>query len=410
MKRHLIRRLAVPSLLAVGLVLTGTLSGLPVHGDSVQDQLDDLKEQQQAAQEEREQLEQEVADAQATREGKITEMNALQDKIDLAEEELALTEQRIALLDGQIATKEQEIQDKQAEIDENMETFQKRLRAMYENADPTMLNVIFGSTDLGDFLVRTENVSRIAQHDRELINSLLQAQQELAQQKEELAADKQDLEETRAEQQELKDSLAEDREYLSSQVVQLDSQIATSQEEIDQIAQQEQQFAQDIQDIYDSLNQGSGGSSGGGGASTGDGSIEGLLAWPCPGYKGIYSEFGYRPMFGDFHTGIDISGGAIYGKAVVSAESGTVLVANTDNRGSAGKYIIVDHGNGLTTLYAHLSEVLVYEGQTVSRGEQIGQVGSTGWSTGPHLHFEVRVNGEYQDPFDYLDTSGIWFG
>ena len=64
----------------------------------------------------------------------------------------------------------------------------------------------------------------------------------------------------------------------------------------------------------------------------------------------------------------------------------------------------------MTTLYAHLSEVLVYEGQTVSRGEQIGQVGSTGWSTGPHLHFEVRVNGEYQDPFDYLDTSGIWFG
>ena len=407
MKKHFVRRLLATSLLAAVLVFTGTLSSLPVYGDSIEDQLDDLKEQQQQAQEEREQLEQQVADAQDDRSGKITEMNALQDKIDLAEEELSLIDQRIALLDGQIATKEQEIEDKQAEIDANMETFQKRLRAMYENDDPTMLNVIFSSTDLSDFLVRTENVSRIAQHDRELIDSLLQAQQEIQQQKEDLAADKQDLEDTRAEQQALKDSLDADRDYLSNQVVLLDSQIASSQEEIDQLAQQEEQFAQDIQDIYDQLAQ-QGGS--GGGPSEGDGSVDGYLAWPCPGYKGIYSEFGWRPMFGDFHTGIDISGGAIYGKSVVSAESGTVLVAHTTNDGSAGKYIIVDHGNGLTTLYAHLSAVNVYVGQTVSRGQQIGQVGSTGWSSGPHLHFEVRVNGEYQNPLDYLDNSGIWFG
>ncbi|HBS58710.1 MAG TPA: peptidase M23, partial [Firmicutes bacterium] len=126
----------------------------------------------------------------------------------------------------------------------------------------------------------------------------------------------------------------------------------------------------------------------------------GVLIWPAAGQ--ITSPFGWRmhPVFGTqkFHTGIDI--GADYGDAVAAADSGVVIHA--DWLGGYGKAVIIDHGNGLQTLYAHNSELLVYEGQAVRKGQTISRVGSTGYSTGPHLHFEVRQNGTPTNPMAYL--------
>lgn len=145
---------------------------------------------------------------------------------------------------------------------------------------------------------------------------------------------------------------------------------------------------------------------------TGGSNFSGSLSWPVPGHYVVSSGFGSR--WGSFHSGMDISDGNTMGATITAAESGTVVLAMTGCthnygkdyscgcNGGFGNYIMIDHGNGITTLYGHCSTVNVSVGQYVSRGEAIGTAGSTGWSTGAHLHFEVRVNGSQVDPAGYL--------
>ena len=133
-------------------------------------------------------------------------------------------------------------------------------------------------------------------------------------------------------------------------------------------------------------------------------------AWPLP-YDGVYltSYYGYRyhPLDGDwrYHSGIDVSMSGAYGKNIVATRAGTVILSSLESESGTGygNYIIIDHGDGYTSLYGHCSALLVSQGQRVSRGQIIARVGSTGWSTGPHLHFEVRYNGETVDPLDYVN-------
>ena len=128
----------------------------------------------------------------------------------------------------------------------------------------------------------------------------------------------------------------------------------------------------------------------------------GIMLWPAPGYTTITSTFGYRihPIFGlqRFHSGLDIA--VPLGTSVLAANSGTVI--KTAYSSSYGNMVMIDHGGGIVTAYAHLSEFVANVGDEVEKGTVIAKSGSTGWSTGPHLHFEVRVNGEYVDPTDYL--------
>ena len=133
----------------------------------------------------------------------------------------------------------------------------------------------------------------------------------------------------------------------------------------------------------------------------GDGVSTGRFIWPVPGFRMISSDFGYR--WGSFHSALDISGSGIHGKPIVAADGGTVVDVNTNGwGGSYGLYVLIDHGNGYRTMYAHASKVLVRRGQKVAQGQIIANVGSTGYSTGPHLHFEVRLNGQPVDPKPYL--------
>ncbi len=131
------------------------------------------------------------------------------------------------------------------------------------------------------------------------------------------------------------------------------------------------------------------------------------MTHPAPELTQITSSYGLRFNRSNFHTGVDFSVAGAYGKAVVAANAGKVAFVNTAYTPGYGygKYLILDHGGGITTLYAHNSAILVQEGQTVEKGQKIAQVGSTGWSTGPHCHFEVRVNGTHTDPMPYLGNS-----
>lgn len=134
--------------------------------------------------------------------------------------------------------------------------------------------------------------------------------------------------------------------------------------------------------------------------------VGGEMLWPVPGYYTISSYYGWRFDHTDFHTGNDIAGGGIHGAPVVAANTGTVIFTkycpyNGKSYGY-GTYIILDHGGGITTLYGHLSAITVEVGDVVAMGEQIGNVGNTGWSTGAHLHFEVRIDGNSVDSLPYI--------
>ena len=139
------------------------------------------------------------------------------------------------------------------------------------------------------------------------------------------------------------------------------------------------------------------------GAIIGDGISTGKFVWPLPGCKNIYSDFGWRD--GSYHSGIDVSNGRTNGLPIIASDGGRVVAINNTGRGSYGMYVLIDHGGGYETMYAHCSKVLVSVGQKVAQGEVIARVGNTGRSTGPHLHFEIRVNGKHVDPKPFVKSK-----
>lgn len=139
------------------------------------------------------------------------------------------------------------------------------------------------------------------------------------------------------------------------------------------------------------------------GTVIGDGISTGKFVWPLPGCTNIYSDFGWRD--GSFHSGVDASNGRTYGLPIIASDGGRVVAVNKTGSGSYGMYVLIDHGGGYETMYAHCSKVLVSVGQKVAQGEVIARVGNTGRSTGPHLHFEIRVNGEHVDPKPFVKST-----
>ena len=237
-------------------------------------------------------------------------------------------------------------------------------------------------------------------HSILLVDKLVQDQKDIVAAKEQIEADKNEVSKT--------------KEEIESKENQLNSQLAQAQQEIqdltqleedyyankDKIEQQKNDIQAQIDKIYEenaSSNQSGGGSSGGDYVGNG-------FTWPVPGYPTITSYYGWRFNNTDFHTGIDISGGSVYGKDIVAADSGTVIFATNSYTPGVGygRYLIIDHGGGMSTLYGHTSQLYVSTGDYVEKGRPIAAVGSTGWSTGPHLHFEIRENGKTVNPLNYL--------
>lgn len=223
--------------------------------------------------------------------------------------------------------------------------------------------------------------------------------------------------------QDYQDQLNAEKNAKQSDIDQYEKDSAAKQSEIDKINEIARQQAEaaveedDDDDNYyssddDSYGDNNTSQSGTTDTSTGSGDFNGSLTWPVPGHYVISSGYEYR--WGSFHQGIDISDGNTMGASIVAADSGTVSYVATGCthnygkdgscgcNGGYGNYVLIDHGNGVSTWYAHCSEIYVSPGQSVSRGETIGSVGSTGWSTGAHLHFEVRINGTAVNPTDYL--------
>ncbi|MDY6333734.1 MAG: peptidoglycan DD-metalloendopeptidase family protein, partial [Lachnospiraceae bacterium] len=305
----------------------------------------------------------------------------------------------------------QEITDKEAEIDKTekeleqaekvqqaqYEAMKKRIQFMYERGNTYMLESLLQAGSFSEMLNKAQYIDEVSAYDRKKLEEYEQqtklvetTRQALKEEKETLEAAKKAQEEEEAGIQSLIQEKAAQISSLEGQISDQESEMEETQAAIDQstseIAALESQVAADKAALAAQQKAYSGGA----------------FTWPCPGYTYISSEFGYRvhPIYGTrkFHSGLDMA--APYGSPILAAADGTVVSAGYS--ASMGNYVMINHGGGLFTIYMHASSLAVSAGQSVSAGQQIASVGSTGNSTGPHLHFSVRLNGEYVNPRNYL--------
>lgn len=283
------------------------------------------------------------------------------------------------------------LEDSLAKAEENYkkteELFKSRLRAMYENASgSSYLDTLLESNSISDFLDKLELISTISKSDKELVQQLNAAKQELNN-KRQLQAELQDAIQDKADQKQQKLSdLEKTQDNLEDKISKSKEIIKKLQAQEDEMLRQSKSLESQIRSLQKKGTKYSGGT----------------MLWPSASSTTITSSFGNRlhPTLKVYklHTGIDI--GASYGTSILAANKGTVIVAGWND--AYGNYIIIDHGGGITTLYGHSSKLLVSAGQTVNKGDVIAKVGSTGYSTGPHLHFEVRKNGTPVNPLSYV--------
>ena len=385
---------------ALALCLAILLAGPLPHGvvaladevednEELKDELSDLNSQYEELKKQQDAVQQQINQASNNKAAALAKKRNLNNQISLTQQQISVLEEKIAVLNESIAEKEEEIARLEEEISEVYDQYKQRLVALYRAGNPTALGVVLGAANFSDFLMQSEMLKRMAGHDQALLDGLAEDKADLEEKRAELNAEKEEQDASKAEVESLKTQLNTQLNKTNTEIHSITALEAELQ--ADKAAFQKKMAAiqAEIDDIYSQIH------------STGD-YVGGILAWPVPGFKTITSEFGWRFGGSDYHTGFDISGSGVNGKSIVAANSGTVAYVKYGTSGY-GRYLIVDHGGGYTTLYAHCSEILVEVGDFVSRGEAIAKVGSTGWSTGPHLHFEVRVNGKAQNPRNYFN-------
>ena len=369
--------------LSAALVLVfAVLAAAPVLADELEEKQQQLNSVQQQIE-----AQQRKAELARRKEQSIAEqLRAIQQELDTAEDEyetvndqLENTEQHIKAnveLSNRL-TKKLEVQTK---------TLHRRIRDIYKNGQVNYLDVLLGAKDFNDFVGRMDILKKILAYDNALIQGTKADRETLRKAKEQLEADRAKIVELRKLAAAKREQVAERRQERRGVLNAATYERETAERAYRELIETSRQIEQMIKRIQ-SGEKNIGGSTG-------------TMTWPAEGE--ITSPFGWRvhPIFGTqrLHTGIDI--GADYGDAIRAADGGVVIHA--DWMGGYGNAVIIDHGNGISTLYAHNSQLLVDEGQTVAKGQTVARCGSTGYSTGPHLHFEVRQNGSPVNPLNYL--------
>lgn len=392
----------------------------------------------------------------------------LLNQISVMNEKIILTRESIEKLNTSIKGKQGEIDKQNEEIDDQLNALCERLSLIYMAGSASNLEILLGAKDFGDFIDKVELVKTLSAYDKQMIDELNKKIDGIETDKKKMEDSKSKLEETEdnlkkdiadlnklvesnkaalseltAKSEQAKAALdaaktqtseleAEHLAEIAAEQAAARSQTLTPEQQEaakraaaeaqKQEAQRRQQQEQQQQEQQQQGGETSGGSSSGGGSSGGEVTptpVSGGYTWPCPGFYYLSSLWNEdRTTYN--HGAIDIAGGDIWGAAVVAADGGTVVdtctycthnypKAMTDNCGCGGgygNYVKIDHGNGKVTIYAHLTTVAVSPGQTLSKGQVLGYVGTTGQSTGPHLHFECRLNGVRYNPMDEL--SAYW--
>ncbi len=346
----------------------------------------ELDEQQQEVQQQMQVQQQKSAEAKRKVESVSDQLHKVQMDLDNAQGDYQAIQAKLSATEAQIKTNSVILAKAEKDLAARSLVLNKRIRDIYQNGQLNYLDVLFGANDFSDFTTRMDLLKRIIDQDIELIVKV-KAERELVLQK------KSELENDKAAIQQLEKAAVEKKRIIEASKKEREAVLATAVNERDVAEQSYQELLETSRKIEQMIRRNQNRNPGPSGS--------GAMMWPTDATE-ITSPYGWRthPIFGTsiYHSGIDI--GADYGDTVRAADSGVVIYA--DWMGGYGKAVIIDHGNGISTLYGHNSELLVSEGQRVRKGDAISRVGSTGYSTGPHLHFEVRQNGSPTDPMAYL--------
>lgn len=384
--------------LALAFVLAVTAAGSAYATvDSEKKRLKQLEKQKESAAEQGDKLKKSKKEAEAYIKAMDKQLTEVTLQIVKTEKQLGKTKQKISKT-------EKKLEKAQESINIQYSDMKLRIKYMYENGDTQMLDLILNSKSISDLLNKAEYITELSQYDRKMLDKLKDTKQQIADAKTVLEAektrltklqsgqkaDKNKLEQLSANKQKeldtYKDLIAANEgaaDMLEDEITAQEAKIAKAEQESIAAAQRAAQNRanNNTNDIIKNSKPGAGG-----------------CTWPVPGYKTISSDYGDTDGRSSGHKGIDIA--APSGTAIVAAKAGQVAWANYSS--SAGNWIGINHGNGVYTVYMHMSAMAVSSGANVSAGQVIGYVGTTGNSTGNHLHFGVRVNGAWTNPWNYL--------
>ena len=367
-----------------------------------------IKEKEQEidkAKQEKKQLQNSLTDVKKLKEQLEKSKQDLTVYVQELDADLTAIQEKINELNDLITEKEKEIEDKTAELEEaqrvqqeQYEAMKTRIKFMYERGDTIYMELIFSSNSFGDVLNKADYIQMLSEYDRKLLDEYVAHANYVALCKESLEEEKEVLDEAKAAVEKEEASLNELIDAKENEMYKMSSDIKSKEQAIKEyeadiaeqnetikaleaiVAEERKKLAAEQGRRYDG----------------------GVFAWPAPSYTRISDDYGNRthPILGtqQFHNGIDMA--APGGSAILAAYDGKVVAAAYS--GSMGNYIMIDHGDSLYTIYMHASALYVSKGQEVKRGDKIAAVGSTGRSTGNHLHFSVRLNGSYVSPWSYL--------
>lgn len=397
---------SIVAFLLVFSLIFSLLAGLITSSASDKSKLQDLKNQQSAVKEKRKEIQAELDSLNDEMNNMLAEKNALEQEMNLTMEQVQLTEEIIAELDASIATATEDLARAEADEVRQYETFKTRLRAMYENDSLSVLDLVLSASSLTEYFTRMEAASSIASYDKDLMQKLAETREFIEDTKLSLEEDRADMEDQKAELKRYRQELVRQSVALDFLIEDLKEQANVTQEMLDEVAAEEAEFDKEIKALAEKIRKEEEAAAAAAAKKEQQQAASkytgGTMSWPLPGYYKISSEYSMRnhPITGKYsqHTGIDLP--APKNTPIVAASSGTVVTVGHNK--AYGNRVIINHGGGVQTLYAHMTSFNCKEGDKVSAGDVIGYVGSTGYSTGNHLHFSVLENGNYVNPHNYV--------
>lgn len=409
------------------------------------DTMSDLEAKQSQLEKERKNVEAALEDYKGKAEEEAEYLKEYDKKMELQEKQVAIVEEQIKLLNEEIAGLEDDIAVKEDELDVGIEQFRQRLRALYMAGNDSLASVIAGSTDFYDMLARMEFVERVSKHDNDLIESLntqvaeleaekavrgekLEALETKKAQEEQYYAELRETYNNHAETKQMQENLIADyrsradeidaeqkkvEEELQAEIRRLQEEAERKRKEEEERRRQEEERRRQEEEQKRLEAEANGqeyvpqevtvDTSG-----TFTSYSETGFIWPVPTVRNMTDGYGNRWIVeeqrNNFHKGIDITKPGCGGTPTVASAGGTVIQAGNNGNGY-GNCVIIDHGNGIATLYAHHQSLAVSVGQTVKQGDTLGYIGHTGYAYGDHCHFEVRVDGQHTDPLKYVNIN-----
>lgn len=405
------------------------LASVPVAADT----MSDLEAKQNKLDKQLKDVEAALKDYAGQAEETAEYLEEYNNKMKLQEEQIAVIERQIALFEEDISELEKNIGESEESVNEGVEQFGQRLRALYMSGSDSMASVLTGSSDFYDMLARMEFVERVSKHDNELIDTLNGQIAELEEAKEEYQQKLTDMENKKAEEEKYYEELRETYNNHAETKQMQENMIADYKQRADEIEEEQQQIERELQAeikriqeenerkrkeeeerrIQEEARRRQEAEANNteyvpqAVAPTVTYSDTGFI-WPVPSVRNMTDGYGERWIVeeqrSNFHKGIDITKPGCAGQTVVASAGGTVIQAGDKGNGY-GNCVIIDHGDGISTLYAHNNSVAVSVGDTVAQGQAIAYIGHTGYAYGDHSHFEVRINGEHTNPLNYVNIN-----